>query len=80
MEILAIQPSRSLDALAQIHALELPTATRNALGGLGMLKGGGGALASYLLFEPGFVQSLIAMGESDAFARKAELLAFFADI
>jgi NTE family protein len=47
---------------------------------LGMLKGGGGALASYLLFEPGFVQSLIAMGESDAFARKAELLAFFADI
>ena len=80
VEILAIQPSRSLDALAQIHALELPTATRNALGGLGMLKGGGGALASYLLFEPGFVQSLIAMGESDAFARKAELLAFFADI
>ena len=80
VEILAIQPSRSLDALAQIHALELPTATRNALGGLGVLKGGGGALASYLLFEPGFVQSLIAMGESDAFARKAELLAFFADI
>jgi NTE family protein len=42
-----------------------------------VLKGGGGALASYLLFEPGFVQALIAMGESDAFARKSELLAFF---
>jgi NTE family protein len=78
VEVLAIQPSRSLDALAQIHVLELPTSTRNALGGLGVLKGGGGALASYLLFEPAFVQSLIAMGESDAFARKAELMAFFA--
>ncbi|MFM2275951.1 MAG: hypothetical protein RL211_1823 [Pseudomonadota bacterium] len=77
VEILAMQPSRSLDALAQNHVLELPSATRNALSGLGMLKGGGGALASYLLFEPGFVQSLIAMGESDAFERKAELLAFF---
>jgi NTE family protein len=50
---------------------------RRALGGLGALKGGGGAIASYLLFEPGFVQSLIALGEQDAYARKDELLAFF---
>ena len=49
---------------------------RRALGGLGALKGGGGALASYLLFEPGFVQALIALGEQDAYARKDELLAF----
>jgi NTE family protein len=77
VDVLAIQPSHSLDALAQSQIIELPEATRHALGGLGVLKGGGGALASYLLFEPGFVQSLIAMGESDAFARKKELLAFF---
>jgi NTE family protein len=44
---------------------------------LGVLRGGGGALISYLLFEPGFVQALIGMGESDAYARKGELLAFF---
>jgi NTE family protein len=44
---------------------------------LGVLRGGGGALVSYLLFEPGFVQALIGMGESDAYARKDELLAFF---
>ena len=37
---------------------------------------GGAALASYLLFEPGFVQALIALGERDAFARKHDLLAF----
>jgi NTE family protein len=77
VEVLAIQPSQSLDALALSYTHELPRPTRSALGGLGLLKGGG-ALASYLLFEPGYVQSLIAMGESDAYARKDELLAFFA--
>lgn len=77
VDVLAIQPSQSLDALAQSYTSELPRATRSALGGLGLLKGGG-ALASYLLFEPGYVQSLIALGESDAYARKDELMAFFA--
>lgn len=77
VDVLAIQPTQSLDALAQEHVGELPAPTRNALGGLGILKGGGGTLASYLLFEPGFVQALIAMGENDAYARKAEVLAFF---
>jgi len=28
------------------------------------------------LFEPGFVQALVSLGEHDAYARKAELLAF----
>ena len=76
VEVLALQPTQSLDALAQAHAHELPASVRMALGGLGAMKAGGGALASYLLFEPGFVQALIALGEQDAYARKAELLAF----
>jgi NTE family protein len=75
VEVLAIQPSQSLDAIAQDHAHLLPAAVRRALGGLGASKGGGG-LASYLLFEPAFVRALIALGEQDAYARKAELLAF----
>lgn len=74
IDVLAIAPTRSLDALAQQHTDELPAAVRDALGALGVLKGSGGTLASYLLFEPGFVQALIAMGESDAFAQKGELL------
>ncbi|MGH8822669.1 MAG: patatin-like phospholipase family protein [Rhodoferax sp.] len=78
VEVLAIQPSQSLDALAQEHAHELPTAARRALGGLGATRGGGAALASYLLFEPGFVQALMTLGEQDAYSRKGELLAFFA--
>jgi NTE family protein len=79
VEVVSIQPSQSLDAIAQRHAQELPPSVRRALGGLGALKGGGGALASYLLFEPGFVQALIALGEQDAYARKTELLAFFTE-
>lgn len=78
VEVLAIQPSQSLDALAHAHVRELPAAARRALGGLGATHGGGAALASYLLFEPGFVQALMALGEQDAYARKGELLTFFA--
>ena len=78
IDVMAIAPSQSLDAIALQHMKELPIATRNALSGLGILKGGGGVLASYLLFEPNFVQTLIALGETDAYARKAELLEFLA--
>ena len=74
IDVLAMAPSESLDALARQYTGELPAPIRHALAALGMLKGGGGALASYLLFEPGFVQSLIALGEGDAVARQAELL------
>ncbi len=81
VDILAISPTQSLDELAQAHVGELPAATSNALAGLGALgaKGspGGAALASYLLFEPGFVNALIDLGRRDACARQAELLAFF---
>ena len=76
VEVLAIQPTQSLDEAAHAHVHELPLTTRRALGGVGALKGGGAALASYLLFEPGFVSALIAMGERDALERREELLAF----
>ncbi len=74
IDVLAIAPSQSLDALAQKCTGELPVAIRQAMGALGVLKGSGGTLASYLLFEPRFVQALIAMGERDALAQKGELL------
>ena len=74
IDVLAVAPTHSLDALAQQFTKELPSGVRDALGGLGVLHGSGGTLASYLLFEPGFVQSLIAMGEKDAMALKEELL------
>lgn len=78
VDVMSIQPTQSLDALAQGHVGELPAETRSALSGLGLLRGGG-MVTSYLLFEPSFIQALISMGESDTHARKEELLTFFAD-
>jgi NTE family protein len=84
VEVLAIQPSFSLDELARKHIGELPAPTRNTLAGLGALDtargaaGSAAALASYLLFEPGFVHALIELGEHDAWRRKDELMRFLA--
>ena len=79
VEVLAMQPSESLDALAQAHVHELPRPVHRVLEGLGALKGSGAGLASYLLFEPGFLRALIALGASDVAMRKEELLDFFSD-
>lgn len=84
VDVLAIQPSFSLDELARKHIGELPSPTRNTLAGLGALDtargaaGSAAALASYLLFEPGFVHALIELGEHDAWRRKDELMRFLA--
>ncbi len=76
IDVLLMQPSQSLDALAQAHVGRLSLPVRRALGGLDALHTAG-SLASYLLFEPAFVQALMALGEQDAYARKTELLSFF---
>jgi NTE family protein len=76
IEVLAVQPSESLDTLARAHVHLLPATVRRALAGLGALHEGSAGLASYLLFEPAFVQALLALGERDAYERKDELLAF----
>lgn len=76
VQVLTLQPSASLDALAQEHVHALPTPILRVLEGLGALKGSGAALASYLLFEPGFIQALMALGQADVEARAEEILGF----
>lgn len=84
VQVLAIQPSQSMDELALSHVASLPGTTRDMLVGLGALsthhgaQGSAAALASYLLFEPAFVLALMQMGERDAHARRDDLLAFLA--
>ncbi len=77
VQVLHISPSQSLDAMAVSHLAHLPQGVRHVLTGLGAKGSAGAALASYLLFEPAFIQALMRLGEHDAMAHKAELLAFF---
>ncbi|CAM5215760.1 NTE family protein OS=Castellaniella defragrans OX=75697 GN=HNR28_000748 PE=4 SV=1 [Castellaniella defragrans] len=78
---LMIAPSRSLDELALEHLDELPRAVRTLFRVLGVsprkVEAGGGALASYLLFEAGYTQELIALGRADSMNRAEEVIAFF---
>ena len=76
VQVLTLQPSASLDALAQDHAHALPKPILRVLQGLGSLRGSGAALASYLLFEQNFVQALMALGQADVLARADEIIGF----
>ncbi|MCE2780878.1 patatin-like phospholipase family protein [Limnohabitans sp.] len=76
VEVLTLQPSASLDELAQAHVHTLPLPILRVLEGLGALQGSGAALASYLLFEPGFIRALMALGQADVAAKSDEILQF----
>jgi NTE family protein len=43
---------------------------------VGAMNRNGSNLASYLLFEPGFIRGLIDLGYADIMARRDEVLAF----
>jgi NTE family protein len=81
LEALLISPTQRIDDVASRHLHALPAPVRALLRGVGVGGQGtmarGAALASYLLFEAPFTRELIALGESDANARRDEVLRFF---
>jgi len=81
VDVLAISPSQSLDALAMQHLAQAPKAVRTLFRVLGVSgKHGsqtGGVLVSYLLFESDYTQALIALGRADCMHRRQEVEAFF---
>lgn len=80
IEALVIAPSQRLDDLAAAHIDSLPLTIRTLLRSVGVTAhsaGGGAALASYLLFEPGYTRELISLGHDDTMARRDAVRQFF---
>jgi NTE family protein len=78
IEALVITPSQDLSEIARRHRHELPRSLRALLRTLGASNSAGTQLLSYLLFERGYTRELIALGQSDARARAAEIRKFLA--
>jgi NTE family protein len=76
IDIMVIEPSERLDHIAARHVRALPRTVRALLRGIGALNKSGGALVSYLLFEPAYTRALIDLGHKDALAVGAELRRF----
>jgi NTE family protein len=75
IEVMTIEPSQDLRELAGRYAADMPATIRMLLRGIGAWDREW-RLASYLLFEPAYLQELISLGYHDAMKRREDLQKF----
>ncbi|MFH1497125.1 MAG: patatin-like phospholipase family protein [Verrucomicrobiota bacterium] len=76
VELLMIRPSEDLGRIANECEPELPLAFRFATRGLGTREAPRADLLATLLFQPRYINRLLALGARDAAARRDEVAAF----
>lgn len=76
IETLVINPSKNLTQMALAHRSEMPRTLKWILASQSS-TGKAGLLESYLLFEPGYIGSLIDLGYHDTITMSEEILQFF---
>ncbi|POZ62707.1 patatin-like phospholipase family protein [Chromobacterium alticapitis] len=76
VEIFQLNPSKSLEGIVYRHTSLFPPILRFIMKGTGGTRQRGTALATYLLFEPGYCRELIALGYHDTLQHKHEIRAF----
>ena len=80
VDTLVISPSKPLDKIAGRHVRDLPKSLRFFLRKTGATaRGGGSAVASYLLFSHGYCNELMELGYQDAMWERESIERFFAD-
>ena len=77
VDVLVIQPSESIEKIAQLYAGNLPWPIRFLLRLVGAMRRSGANLVSYLLFDRSFCRALIELGYQDAMRRRAEIQVLF---
>ncbi|AXT47232.1 MULTISPECIES: patatin-like phospholipase family protein [Chromobacterium] len=76
VDIFMLNPSKSLEGIAYKHTRLFPPLLRFLMKGTGATRHRGTALATYLLFEPGYTRELIALGYKDALHQKEAIRRF----
>ncbi len=79
IRILTMRPSQDLAKLAANYELDLPWAFRFLTRGLGTQQTRSPDVLAMLMFNPNYLQAVMAMGERDAEARAHELERFVED-
>jgi NTE family protein len=76
VDIFAMRPSRDLGKLARDFEVRLPRFFRYLTRGLGTRQTASPDILSLVMFQRGYLQRLIELGEADAFARADEIAEF----